>query len=270
MLPCAATMSNVLIILGMHRSGTSLLARYLTESGVFMGYRLLEQHATNPAGHYEDKDILSLHHDLLRANNHDHKIIKKVAWHIGPEFHRRGEQIVADRSQYAVWGWKDPRTCLFLDFWKSHVPDANYLICYRRYSEVITSLITRDITFYRELTSRLQRIRHPRYKSEEIYEMANTYLRVWIYYNSVLLAHMEDPEIRYTLTPFDEITVGSFNCLEKFRHTGILSRVPKRFVPNQSRSLKKLKLDFVLDPRYIAEADVIHSRFSRILQSLAH
>jgi len=260
-------MSDVIIILGMHRTGTSLLARYLAESGVFMGYRLLEKHTTNPAGHFEDKDFLSFHQDLLKANNIDHKVIEPISWDISPEFRIRAQQIIEERNQYPVWGWKDPRTCLFLDFWQTLVPDASYLICYRHYLPVVKSLITRDITFYNELTNRLQRLRHPRFKKAEITEVAHNYLRVWIHYNSEILAQIERQRLRYILMPFDDLIKGSFDRLDRLHVSGILSDTPGQFAPAQSRSDSHLKLDFILDPEFIAEADAIDSRFSAILQA---
>jgi hypothetical protein len=51
--------------------------------------------------------------------------------------------LVADRSQHAVWGWKDPRTSLFLPFWDQLVPDGRFLFVFRHPIEVLLSLLRR-------------------------------------------------------------------------------------------------------------------------------
>ena len=43
----------------------------------------------------------------------------------------------------SCWGWKDPRTCLFLDFWREHLPEARFLFVYRPPLEVLMSLVRR-------------------------------------------------------------------------------------------------------------------------------
>ncbi|MCX7415143.1 MAG: hypothetical protein NTY25_01445, partial [Planctomycetia bacterium] len=42
-----------------------------------------------------------------------------------------------------LWGWKDPRTILFLDFWHALLPNAKYLFVFRSPWEVIESFFRR-------------------------------------------------------------------------------------------------------------------------------
>src|ERR1700754_1667907 len=53
-----------LIILGMHRSGTSLAASLLQSAGLDVGLRLMEANWSNPRGHFEDMDFV----DFQRAS----------------------------------------------------------------------------------------------------------------------------------------------------------------------------------------------------------
>jgi hypothetical protein len=53
------------------------------------------------------------------------------------------QAILATNARNSAWGWKDPRTTLFLDFWKSLVPDARFVFMYREPGEVIESLFRR-------------------------------------------------------------------------------------------------------------------------------
>ncbi len=61
-------MTYTLIVVGMHRSGTSLTANWLARSGLFVGDTLLANRVDNPMGHFEDESFLHLHEDILKAN----------------------------------------------------------------------------------------------------------------------------------------------------------------------------------------------------------
>jgi hypothetical protein len=56
----------------------------------------------------------------------------------------RAKSLIANRSgPDRIWGWKDPRTVLFLDFWHALLPNAKYLFVFRSPWEVIDSLFCR-------------------------------------------------------------------------------------------------------------------------------
>jgi hypothetical protein len=57
-----------------------------------------------------------------------------------PDFERRARTIVAARDRFPLWGWKDPRTCLFLGFWEPILPQADFLFLYRHPVDVALSL----------------------------------------------------------------------------------------------------------------------------------
>lgn len=58
---------TVVVITGMHRSGTSLTTSLLQSAGVFIGDRLLGNNLSNPKGHFEDLDFVEFHQQLLQA-----------------------------------------------------------------------------------------------------------------------------------------------------------------------------------------------------------
>ena len=55
------------IILGMHRSGTSMVSGLLTNLGVDLGEDALGPLISNPRGHFEDGDFLGLNNAILAA-----------------------------------------------------------------------------------------------------------------------------------------------------------------------------------------------------------
>lgn len=57
---------HLTLVLGMHRSGTSVLARALPVLGISLGERLLPAHPCNPKGFFEDADINAGNRVLLK------------------------------------------------------------------------------------------------------------------------------------------------------------------------------------------------------------
>jgi hypothetical protein len=47
-------------------------------------------------------------------------------------------------ANVALWGWKDPRTCLTLPFWQHLVSNIYYILCFRNPVDVSRSLEQRD------------------------------------------------------------------------------------------------------------------------------
>ena len=159
---------TVVVITGMHRSGTSLTTSLLESAGVFVGDRLLGSNLSNPKGHFEDLDFVEFHQDVLQAQG-----LYSEGWsdNTAKEIHHKyvgiAQNLIAKRNQYAIWGWKDPRTTLFLDFWSELIPDAKYVFVYRSPWEVVDSLFRRRDSLFQ---------RDP--------EMA---IRTWVNYNQKIL-----------------------------------------------------------------------------------
>ena len=134
-------MSDQLIIAGFHRSGTSATSRLLHRAGLFLGYELLEALPSNPYGHFEDREIVNLHTRILSDN--------EKTWAVDETFlpivvQQRWQlmQSIIDRrnSEHRLWGFKDPRACLFMMLWKHLLPNAKVLIVYRHFSGSTYSL----------------------------------------------------------------------------------------------------------------------------------
>ena len=181
------TNSHVLTLVGMHRSGTSVAASWLAKCGLFMGEKLLYGYRDNPRGHYEDLDFLNLHNAILKDNGTDYRVRGKQHLRIDAAYYTRASNLVAERTIHKEWGWKEPRTTLFLDFWKEQILDLRGFIIYRDAVEVVNSLLRRD--FKRELQ------RHPELnllkKRQWLwhYSFANPartrwYFQVWNRYNN--------------------------------------------------------------------------------------
>jgi hypothetical protein len=134
-----------LVIAGMHRSGTSLAASLVAAAGVHIGDQLMGPAAGNPRGHFEDLEFYRLHQRVLDANglSRDGFTCQEVIE--VPARARAKATALVDRRRAAgrAWGWKDPRSTLFLDFWAEVVPESRFLLLVRPPWEVVDSLFRR-------------------------------------------------------------------------------------------------------------------------------
>lgn len=151
-------------VLGMSRSGTSLTARILNLLGVDLGPReelMAPARRNNPAGFWEHEGIADLNEDILATlgdaprQRWRRPPRLEEGWERDPrlERHRQEARRILRRSfaRRPLWGWKDPRTCLTLPFWRDLLPEVahlesrlRYVICIRHPLDVGDSLRTRD------------------------------------------------------------------------------------------------------------------------------
>ena len=162
------TQQSIFVIAGMHRSGTSLVAALLQSAGIDIGQRLMAPSENNAKGHFEDLDFVEFHEHVLYSHG-----ISKDGWtleqsiHVQEQYLSQARQLIEQNAAKETWGWKDPRTTLFLQFWADLIPDANFLLIYRSPWEVIDSLYRRGDDLF--------------------YSNPNFALELWIHYNQTLL-----------------------------------------------------------------------------------
>jgi hypothetical protein len=136
--------SAPIVITGMHRSGTSLAAGLLKAAGVSVGERLLAGARGNIGGFFENLDFLEYHRQLLCENG-----LSRYGWTLAREIsvsevnREKAKRLVEANANGSLWGWKDPRTTLFLPFWHSLLPNARYVFLFRPIIEVADSLFRR-------------------------------------------------------------------------------------------------------------------------------
>ncbi|HEX3529058.1 MAG TPA: glycosyltransferase [Thermoanaerobaculia bacterium] len=140
------------VVAGMHRSGTSLVASILSSLGVGMGERQLAADRHNPRGYFEDLDFLALNREMLRAAaSPDDGGHPDWGWTESERLDRdrfaayreRAGELVVGHGRAAgtpLWGWKDPRSTLLLDFWDPLLAGARYVLVYRFPWEVADSM----------------------------------------------------------------------------------------------------------------------------------
>ena len=175
-------MSDQLIIAGFHRSGTSATARLLHRAGLFLGYELLEALPSNPYGHFEDREIVNLHTRILADNDQTWAVDEPLLPVVGQQRWRLMQRIIDRRSsEHRLWGFKDPRACLFMMLWKHLLPGAKVLIVYRHFSNSTYSLGQRH-------SSDMFLGRGTEHVHRRFWEEPDFALRMWLVHNNALLA----------------------------------------------------------------------------------
>jgi len=142
---------DAICIIGMHRSGTSMIAKLLQQAGLYLGpeKQLLGPDAANPDGHFEHKGFLKINRELLQYLG--------AAWQFPPQgqlnwqdnaalepLRADARALIAELSARRPWGWKEPRTTVLLPFWKSIAPGLRFVLCIRSPLEVAKSLTKRN------------------------------------------------------------------------------------------------------------------------------
>jgi hypothetical protein len=146
-----ATPAPCLAISGYHRSCTSLVAGLLQSAGLNIGSRLLGVNPGQKYGHFEDLDFLDFHRNVLTAQGFGPQgFLVRPRVPVPDPFRAQAQALVETRMGTGQpWGWKDPRTTLFLDFWKGLIPSLRCLFLFRAPWEVVDSLFRRGDGVFR-------------------------------------------------------------------------------------------------------------------------
>jgi uncharacterized protein YukE len=152
----SAAMPRLTIVLGMHRSGTSLCSHVLSLLGLDMADEI-SPHESNAKGHWERWEIVGFHDRVLRHFGQDyfdlrHALPLPPGWWAEPAVRLIRDEIVAWlRPRIANSrrvGLKDPRISRLLPMWWEILSDLavepRFVVCVRHPDAVAGSLAARD------------------------------------------------------------------------------------------------------------------------------
>jgi hypothetical protein len=183
-----------LIILGMHRSGTSLLANWLYQCGFNLGDEILGSGNGNSEGHFEDMEILRLHEQILQENSLNYKVTKPKFLNYSEKSIDQAKNLFDAKKRNDCWGWKDPRTCLMMDIWNQVIPTYNTIVIYRDFTQVVDS-------FLRRKHNSILKIKNPIYRGFQKLKYkwlgsltTDRLLKVWMEYNRRILEDLKKLE----------------------------------------------------------------------------
>jgi hypothetical protein len=131
------------LILGMHRSGTSCLAGALEACGLFLG-EVRRTGTFNARGYFELASLVHLHDEILAANRGTWQD-PPGAIELSPRHRRRLQQVADFYSRCRPCALKDPRMTLMLDAWEPVVgAPASLVASFRHPVAVARSLASRN------------------------------------------------------------------------------------------------------------------------------
>src|SRR5438067_8461577 len=135
-LPQARQTRPVVMVLGMHRSGTSLCSHVLSALGLDMTDNMAPPYAAsvgpdNPKGHWERHELIEFHDRILGFFNRGyytsfHDFGLPVAWWAEPQVVEVRREITAfleQRMGGGYFGFKDPRTVRLMPMWHQIIND---------------------------------------------------------------------------------------------------------------------------------------------------
>ena len=142
-----------ILVLGMHRSGTSALARVLNLHGVELGEDLLPPGKDNVQGFWEKRAIVQMHDRLLgrldRSWNDPRPLPE--GWLDSDAAAEATREITAILGEFAgkpLFAIKDPRICQFIELWLPILKRLRIrpvvVIAVRHPQEVVDSIHSRD------------------------------------------------------------------------------------------------------------------------------
>ena len=155
------------VVIGCHRSGTSLVASMLAAMGVDMGTNLIGAHPSQPGGHWEDVDFVNMNNEILSQSGGTWDNPQEVDWRkfrpdVAMLVHLKQHPELAmgmspvtvtaggsmqgsgypelKRKENDWWGFKDPRTCLTAACYHQYLENPHYIVVNRDKAAIIESL----------------------------------------------------------------------------------------------------------------------------------
>jgi len=151
----AGTEARAILVLGMHRSGTSALTRCLNLLGADLGKNLVPPAPdNNRMGFWEHAEVVQIHEELLAALGRswcDARALPEGWLHTEAAQTARARLVDLLGREFAsvgLWAVKDPRMCKFVPLWRE-VCDRlqvvqHVVLVVRHPAEVARSLLARD------------------------------------------------------------------------------------------------------------------------------
>ncbi|MEQ9306175.1 MAG: sulfotransferase [Marinoscillum sp.] len=166
-----------IIVIGMHRSGTTLLARIMRILGVKMGR--IRGKDTDESLFFQalNKAIINACHsewDNLHGFRevYSQPTIQSALTTSLLEVMQSGASTLHGQMKATIWGWKDPKNTVTLDLWKEVFPNAKIIFIYRNGVDVANSLVNRSM---KSLSLRTMQHQHG--------------FKLWKEYNMLAMAH---------------------------------------------------------------------------------
>lgn len=177
------------VVLGMHKSGTTLISQLLHESGINMG-SFDEDQSYDDGNKYERESTLMLNENLLGAEGKNSIFISHQSTpDITADQEKQMHTIINNANEkYTDWGFKDPRTCLTYPLWEKILPEHKVIAIFRSPHESWNRYKIK--TFYKQIRTPVR---------------AYTYLSAWSQHNYNILQFLSKTDKDYLILEYSAL-----------------------------------------------------------------
>ena len=298
--------NKLIVVVGMHRSGTSAISAGLQVLGINLGDKLLPPvSGDNDKGYYEDVDITTLNVEILSAINADWFTLTTISslelTHLRKQgYFLRAVNLLRQKMtmNFPLFGFKDPRVAKLLPFWNdvfAHLNlHVNYVFVVRHPLSVVKSLEKRinlipEQAYLLWLTHIMISIsnipfeksvcvdydRHMRSPDNELNRIATAFdlkidqVSLHIYKTEFLDAHF-----RHTFFEFNDLFLD-VKCPPIVREIyGFLLQISSDHIkidePHLIKDIEKWKYEFKRFGCFFQLADILYKEKINIVNSLTH
>ena len=246
-------MDKPVLVLGMHKSGTTLVAEMLHHSGI----KMIEDDKAggyDEGNKYERLSTNLFHKKLLRCENIKSIYLRDIldASSVEPDLWREGREIISSiQSRNKDWGFKEPRTLLAFDFWREVLPEFRVLCVFR--DPVIVH-------------------KHYTKKKTKFSGKGVAALRAYAAYNRKMIQVLESKNIDGLAIEYSELMQGDkeIRKIEKFLNRKMVDRRNRNLYRSRGDKTCSYKLAaFVAKHAFGADAERIFSKLQdlRAVQS---
>lgn len=138
-----------IIVLGMHRSGTSAVTSLIEAMGVHVGTpsEMIPPSDDNPKGFFERGDVLAINQAIFRHHISNWYNVARYDLQTRPipdMLQQKMQTIIGKMKYYKSFVIKDPRFCYTLPDWLPFLPDPVIVYCVRHPTSIAHSLKLRN------------------------------------------------------------------------------------------------------------------------------
>lgn len=185
-----------LIVVGMHRSGTSAICLLLEKAGYSFGDDLIQAAEDNPLGFWESKRLISLN-EQLGGGADSWQYIKLTDCKASDGWKLKADSFVCDLIEHAhakkyTPALKDPRMCRFLNNWFEIITEKKVVFVIRDPIAVAKSLRKRN-------------------------DISISYgLALWFVYNFEAIKSIVESGVDYICVEYEKMVSGAYGEAKKF------------------------------------------------------
>ncbi|MBP6659588.1 MAG: sulfotransferase [Chitinophagales bacterium] len=256
-----------IIILGMHRSGTTMITKMLENLGLFVGAEKEINHESlffweinNWIFDFHTATAEKPHNMRYRNPFCDKVIFESIEYFL--QSSKRKKYLGNFSSKYRnikdidfPFGWKDPKNTFTVDFWKHIFPNAKIIHIYRNPIDVASSYLERDLIKYNNFKwtwkKKLKRdflISNNFHRNFRINTIEDGYDLWQEYVDKAISLKHEFPD--YLEIKYEDFLANPFEKLKQLAHFSGLE-ISDEKIKMETRDIKKERAyAFVNNPNY--------------------